>query len=293
MKKMYIFLMAATLLTSCGTKQAAVSGNGKTGTTTTSAQQDLSKQKLQFVQKVSDNALYQQNVVSKLNFTLQTGSKNISVPGSIHMRKDDVIRIQLMIPIIGTEVGRLEFTKDDVLIIDRLHKQYIKGDYNKIDFLRNRGINFYSLQALFWNQLFIPGTKKVGEAQLSKYDVELQAQGETMPLILRQDKMTFTWSADKTSALINEADITYVDSKTGTSSLNWTYGDFRAFGSKKYPHYQQLRFKTTATKQQKDITVTFNLNGVSADKDWEPRTTVSDKYKAVSVDDVLKQLMNL
>jgi hypothetical protein len=127
---------------------------------------------------------------------MNTGKKKISVPASLHMRKDDVIRIQLFVPIIGTEVGRLEFTKDYVLIIDRLHKQYIKADYSKIDFLQNRGVGFYVLQALFWNQLFIPGTKKVGEEQLSQYDVDLKFAGTTLPVLLRQRKMLFSWAAD-------------------------------------------------------------------------------------------------
>ncbi len=75
------------------------------------------------------------------------------------MRKDEVIRIQLFIPILGTEVGSLEFTPDYVLIIDRLHKEYIKADYTQVDFLKKQGINFYSLQALFWNQLLLPGQR--------------------------------------------------------------------------------------------------------------------------------------
>ena len=48
---------------------------------------------LRFVQRVSDNAVYSKNIVSKIDFSINTGSKNISVGGSIHMRKDEVIRI--------------------------------------------------------------------------------------------------------------------------------------------------------------------------------------------------------
>ena len=97
---------------------------------------------------VFGNACYQSNVVSKLTFNLQTSGKNISVPGSLHMRWNDVIRLQLFLPILGTEVGRLEFTQDYVLIVDRIHKQYIKANYNEVDFLKDKGINFHSLQAL-------------------------------------------------------------------------------------------------------------------------------------------------
>ena len=51
------------------------------------------------------------NLVSELTFTVNTGKKDITVPGLLHMRKDEVIRIQLLIPLIRSEVGRIEFTK--------------------------------------------------------------------------------------------------------------------------------------------------------------------------------------
>ena len=76
------------------------------------------------------------NLVSDLSFTVNTGKKEISVPGILHMRKDEVIRLQLLIPIIRSEVGRIEFTKDYVLFIDRIHKQYVKAKYNDVAFLK-------------------------------------------------------------------------------------------------------------------------------------------------------------
>lgn len=35
------------------------------------------------------------------------------------MRKDKMIRLRLFVPIIGTEVGRIDFTPDYVLVVDR------------------------------------------------------------------------------------------------------------------------------------------------------------------------------
>ena len=101
------------------------------------------------MQRVADNALYQKNLVSNLTFTLNDGRKDITVPGILRMRKDEVIRLQLLIPILRSEVGRIEFAKDYVLFIDRIHKQYVKASYDEVGFLRDNGVNFYSLQSLF------------------------------------------------------------------------------------------------------------------------------------------------
>ena len=170
-----IALCLPLLLGACGTKKV-VEGNGSTSTSqsqnanSSRGHQSEALKKLTFVQKVSDNQVYSKNIVGNMSFSLQMGSKDISVPGALRMRKDQVIRIQLFIPILGTEVGRLEFTPDYVLIIDRLHKEYIKADYNQVDFLKKQGVNFYSLQALFWNQLLLPGNQRVSESDLKKFD---------------------------------------------------------------------------------------------------------------------------
>ena len=285
MKKIITLSLTCLLLASCGTgKHVTNPGTTQTSTTTKNQGADaVAKQKLTFVQKVYDNAAYQQNLVSKISFTLVSGSKDITVPGSLHMRKDDVIRLQLFVPLIGSEVGRLEFTKE----------QYVKADYNQVDFLNRNGINFASLQALFWNQLFIPGAQKVGETQLKEYDVNLAATGNDYPISLTQKNMSFVWNADKTSGQINSADITYNSKEHGNSSLNWKYSDFRSFGSKKFPYLETFDISTNATGKNKKVQVSIELNKITTDSDWETRTTVSSKYQQVDVESLLKQLMNL
>lgn len=290
-------LLTALLLTACKTNKNVVQDKNtttsqikNTSTTKEESKKDAMKAQITYLQKVYDNMLYQKNIVSKISFTIQSGSKDITVPGSIHMRKDDVIRLQLFLPLIGTEVGRLEFTKDYVMIVDRIHKQYIKENYNKVDFLCDKGLNFYSLQALFWNQLFLPGYENVDNSQLDLLSVDFKSQNNTIST--KKDAMSFQWSADKNKGLINKAYITYSSAAHGSSNLEWIYDDFRSFGSKQYPHSQALNFQTTATKEKKEVKVTIEMNGVSDEKDWENRTTVSNKYKSVSAEDALKQLMN-
>ncbi len=199
-KNIGIIVAATLVFASCGTNKAIVKQSTTVKQTTAPTQSSVQKQKLQFVQKVSDQSLYQKNLVSDLSFTLNTGSRNISVPGILHMRRDEVIRIQLLIPLIRSEVGRIEFTKDYVLFIDRMHKQYVKASYNDVAFLKDNGINFYSLQALFWNQLFIPGQQRVGESQLSMFSVDLAAvQANNVPVTLLDGKMAYKWLAESVS----------------------------------------------------------------------------------------------
>lgn len=301
MKKLNILKVAVIclpLLTSCASKKTMLIGNGTTGETVAAEKQvesthSESVKALSFVQKVADNQVYTQNITGSISFNLQAGSKDITVPGSLKMRKDQVIRIQLNIPLLGTEVGRLEFTPDYVLIIDRIHKEYIKADYNQVDFLKKQGITFYSLQALFWNQLLLPGVQKVSESDLKKFDVDLSGTTPTVPVSYKDGNMLYEWMAERVSGRITEARVSYNSSQYGKSSLNLQYSEFKNVGVKQFPATQNLTLTTTATKKVQEVKINIEMNEVKTDSKWDAYTEVSSKYKQVNPEDVLKKIMSL
>ena len=279
------------LFCACASKKA-VSDGGKTTITNTKSDQSESVKKLTFVQKVSDNAVYTRNITSKIDFSISAGGKDISVDGTLRMRKDEVIRIQLA-PFGLVEVGRVEFTPDYVLLIDRIHKEYIKADYNNVSFLKDNGLNFYSLQALFWNQLFIPGKQNISESSLKFFDADLCNMGNTIPVTLKQNGMSFAWNANKLNGQIESANIEYKSKANGASSMTWNYSDFKQVGAKQFPALQKITVKTTALKKNNSGSMTIKLKNIGTDANWETTTTVSDKYKEVSVEDVMKKIMSL
>ena len=115
-----VFSAAVMAVVSCGTKKAAVDGRTQAsglvvgrGGAVADAQAVL--------RKVYANQADARCISSKIKFTLRNGRKDLSVSGSLRMKKDEVVRIQLTA--FGLmEVGRLEFTKDYVLLMDRMNK---------------------------------------------------------------------------------------------------------------------------------------------------------------------------
>lgn len=289
--KRFLWLMLmALVVVSCGTKKTVV--DSSTDVKTVTGTEDAEQLKLNYMRRVYDNAVYTQNIVSNIDFSIDTGSKDISVGGSLHMRKDDVIRIQLTA--FGLmEVGRLEFTKDYVMIVDRIHKEYIKADYNKVSFLQRNVLNFYSLQALFWNMLFMPGTKKVTDDMLKQFALNLQSSSAMVPVNLKQGNMSYVWQTESKTGQIKQTEITYADKSSGTTKIICKYDDFKPVGTKMFPHMLTLNGKTQATQKPRDVKVGIKLKGVKMDKDWETRTTLSGKYKAVSVEEVLEKITSL
>ena len=287
-----ICLICAPLaLASCGAKKTLVKDNA-TVPTTQATHKHAEEMRLAFVQKVSDQKVYAKNIVSGLSFTANMDGKSITLPGALRMRRDQVIRLQIFIPYIGTEAARIEFTPDYVLVVDRLHKQYVKGDYNQLDFLRNNGLSFYSLQALFWNQLLLPGNQRVSESDLKKFDADLDVAGDVVPVSFKQGNMTYAWGADRNTGRILQSDVKY---KTANSNsvLHIDYSNFKNVGVKQFPASLKLKFMTDFAKSDKEMQISIDMNAVKTDSNWEAETKVSDKYKKVSPEDVLSKIMNM
>ena len=289
----YALLAVVLTLTACGAKKNIVTTPATTGQAQSAKATTPAGSGLAFVQQVADQSLYQKNITGNMTFSIQAGSVNHKLGGALHMRRDEVIRLQVVAPILPVEIGRIEFTPDYVLVVDRWHKEYIKADYNQLAFLKENGLDFYSLQSLFWNELLMPGRQKVGEGDLGKYYVDTSVQGSTLPVSLSQGKLSFCWNAGRTDHKIHSAIVTYGGSGHGSSRLTWNYADFQSDGVQSFPATQSLTLTTSATGKTQQGTISFTLDRVGTDSRWEARTTVSDKYKRIEARDVFDKLLNL
>lgn len=279
------------LVVSCGSSKALQGGTKPTKTekVTLDNAETMSRD---FLRKVYDNEVYANSITSKIKFTVNTGSKDISVSGSLNMKKDQVIRIQLT-PFGLMEVGRLEFTKDYVLIMDRMNKEYIKASYADVDFLQKNGLDFYTLQALFWNKLFVPGTQKITDSSLKNFSVAFNNALSDVVVSYKRGDMSYAWSADKTTALIKSVGVTYDGKTSGKTTVTCDYGKFKPLGTKLFPTDITLRLKTGAVKNADKMSVNISINNLDTSDDWDTFTTVSGKYKQVDVQDVVKRLMKM
>lgn len=283
-KSFFVMAAAAVLVAasavSCRTQATAQKDNGQS----VAAKGD--GQEAEVLHKVAANARTARFITSKIKFKLKLGDKEVSLGGSLRMKKDDVIRLQLTA--FGlVEAGRVEFTKDYVLVMDRINKQYIKADYRDVDFLRQSGLNFYSLQALFWNELFLPNRQHVDEESLSAYSVSLGSAAAT--IALSSGNMRYEWSAGTADGCITAFSGSYSGGGTGKTGMDWGYSSFRKMGTTQFPTSNTI----TITGTKKPVSVDLQLTNPNNDGDWETRTEVSSKYRQVSLDDIMRRLSAL
>lgn len=294
MKAMFriaIVALCATSMTACKTAGTAVKTDANTSATShinSSNNTSANSPKTEAVTRITANTQSGQYVTSKIKCKIQMDDKDVSLGGKLLMKRDDVIRLQLTA--FGLfEAARIEFTNDYVLVMDRVNKRYIKVDYSQVDFLKQSGLNFHSLQSLFWNELFLPGkTTRVTAADVNKYTVT-NGNGTTVTLAVNNGELTYKWIADRQNGQISRFDGTYANRQGVNVGMDWLYSTFESFNAKPFPTDNTIN----VTTPKRTINVELHLNGIDNDCNWETRTSITSKYEQMSLDDILKKLSSL
>ncbi len=287
---LYLIVFSMSLfLVSCGTSKSTT--GEKTSVIDTDDNSMVAEHSIEYLRKVYDNEVYAQNISSKIKFTITAGAKDVSVSGSLKMKKDEVIRIQLT-PLGIMEAGRIEFTKDYVLIMDRINKEYIKADYSQVEFLQQNGLDFYALQALFWNSLYVPGTQKITDSSLKNFTVTSNSALKNNLVSLKKGKMDYVWETDKTSGQIKAVNVTYTNNNSSTE-VGCTYDSFKSLGTKNFPTDITLNLHSDAIKDTNTLSMKIAISNMDTSDDWETYTDLSGKYKQVSVQDVMNKILSM
>lgn len=264
---------AAGLLTGCK------SSRGVTGKSPSAG----SLNRTERVERVLAQAPQTECINAKMRFSLQLGDKDFSIGGNFRMKKDDVIQLSLVgFGII--EGGRIEFTRDSVLLVDRLHHQYISVAYNDVAFLRESQVDFYTLQALFWNELILPGLQHVTPAEARHFDVSREGDS----VVLTGDgnrRLAYRFFTSLVTGLLERTEI----SSRSDYRLDWTYGDFVDLGGAKYP--AQMRIELFGLRTS--AVMTLSLNRIGTDSGWATRTQVSKRYERIDPAKLIDRLMKM
>ncbi len=241
------------------------------------------------ISSVKDNAQTGKFFTSKVKFSVEVGPQKLTLTGNLRMRRHDVIRLQLMA--FGfVEAGRIELTKEYVLIMDRINKQYLKVPWISVDFLRNSGIDFNTIQSLFWNELFVPENVNFDRPkERGPGPYNMLESGHDMILSLEASKLDYSWLVDRQTAFIEMANIMYKDRVNGNSQLNWDYEEFKPLNKNQFPHKHVITLNTGG----KEVKLSMTLNHIGSDTEWEPRTMISNKYNEVTIDEIIRRFMSL
>ena len=199
------------------------------------------------------------------------------------MKRDDVV--QLSLTFLGFEVARMEFSPNDVLLIDRYNKRYVRAKYSDMKFLQQAGLDFNALQALFWGELFRPGHESVGNGS----DFQLASSGSHTLLSLNNTpQLKYVFSTLTEQAVIDGMTAQNKNT-TRNGKLEWKYADFTTLNNRPFP----TTMKCAVTGLGKNFGFSLTLSRIDHATGWEGHTSVSSKYTPMKADDLLGKLINM
>lgn len=281
MKNHYIqiaVLLCCVLLVSCGTKKQVVSSGG--GVTAGLAPLE------NIVETVNANRQAETFATAKMNFSFASGDKSASIGGTLRMKRNDVIQLSLVTFGI-LEVARIEMTPEYFMGIDKVNKQYIRATYQDVSFFKKAGIDFYTLQALFWDELFLFGGSN---SMPTDKQFKKSMEGERAKLTNDESQhAVLTFLVNMLTGLVQQ--VTVSPHTQGSSPyLTWEYAEFGSLGQKHFPTKHFL----TIPNEGKPIKASLSLSNLKNDSDWQARTdTPKRNYKEVTIEQLMSLLMKL
>ena len=238
----------------------------------------------EWVDKMAVAGLKEGTVTSRLDFKLYVDGKALSVGGSCNLKRGEVIQLSL-VALGFMEVGRLEFTPQYMMMINRAERQYVKVRYDEVPYLQKAGIDFYALQALFWNDLFVPGREN-GSWTADDFDMS-RSQESTILTSRNGGLLQCQFVVDALTGLVRNTSVV-VGGQVSVPRLNWTYRHFANVEQRSFPDEMQLSLTGTG----KNLTAVFSLsnlkwNAKEVDLSKEP----GGRYRKVSPEEIIKKLV--
>ena len=218
---------------------------------------------------------------SRLNMSFSTGRKVLNSRGTLRIVRNEAIQLSLQ-PIFGIEMFRLYIQPDCFIILDRMNKRYVHESIDDIKEEYPIGFNFYTLQSLFTNALFIPEQTTISTNDYKKFKYSKSSNNY---LLSARDKKS---SIDYNFYINGNDQITlaqmYMSAKN--YALDWSYNEFVLIERLFFP----LEMKILLASEKRKIDTSMYLSSISLDEPLTLDSSIPSSYTKVELEEVIKLL---
>lgn len=261
------------LLASCKSKQV---------TQTTAALLEQTTRNQLVSEAITRETKYKTISTKKGSIEFKIGDSSQKAPAVFKIVKDETLQVSVRIPIIGAEAMRMTLTPDSVVIIDRLKKRYAAEGMNAVS--QYVDFNFYNLQALLTNQLFVPGTKNISTNDYPHFSLSSTSD---VHLLQTKDKnnMLYSFAIDASHHLAS----TLIYAEVNDFTIQWSYTDFIQRASYTYP--SSIAAKINVGKKHFDVEIAYEE--LEIDTPMTIDKSIPSKYTKISLTDLIDSYIKI
>jgi len=219
----------------------------------------------------------------QFEITLSSG-RETSSRAQLKILHNDRLQISVQ-PLLGIEAFRVELTPDSIKVVDRLNRRFLIESFDKIKGNMEIDFNFYNLQALFTNQLFLPGEINLPENQFNRFQWEQTSTG----YLLRTGDRTglqYAFTADQNDKL----SATEIRDECSNYRFLCNYDNFRPVDRQLFPMNIYFRLHTENNAQS---SLSLGFSRVEVDTPLEMNFPVPTNYRQVSLQEILHAIEQL
>ena len=216
---------------------------------------------------------------SRLNLTVSTGTKTISSKGNLRIVNNKAIQLSVQ-PLFGIEMFRLYVEPDYLLVLDRMNKRYVKETFDDIKGESPIGFNFYSLQSLFTNSLFIPEQSIVSTNDYRRFKFSETPENYHLTSRDKKSQVDYSFSINGNDQIT----LTQLFLPKNNYSLQWNYNQFALLKDLFFPH----EMKITASTQKRKLDTSIKLSDININTEMNLDTSIPESYTKVELSEVLK-----
>jgi hypothetical protein len=237
----------------------------------------------EFFFSMQKQAFQYQTLSARTRMELNVPGKELSSRVDIKIVKDSAFQLSVL-PILGVEVFRIEFSTDSIKVVDRMNKRYMIESYAGLKGRTPIDFNFYNLQALFTNQIFVPGERDIASRQYNRFTFKHEGT-VTEAQIKDAMKLLYAFKADGDEKLLS----TNVTDPSERYALQWSYADFRQTEEQIFPMRMEALVLDKGTQAGE---VKFYFSRVQRNVPVNLDFSIPEKYKRITFADIIKGLSN-
>ncbi len=98
--------------------------------------------------KGSADIMHTEYLSSKLELTIPHKDAVFTVGGTMKLKRKEMIQFSLLMPILRTEVARVQVTPDELLIVDRMNRRFVRAGDSELRYAVVSGFTYDKLEKL-------------------------------------------------------------------------------------------------------------------------------------------------
>jgi hypothetical protein len=217
---------------------------------------------------IQSHALPYNTFSGNLRFGVKQGNReSISTNAQLKIVKDEMIQLSLRVPVLGIEAAKINISPHQTLVIDRINKAYFTETMGTGVF------DFYSLQSLFTNHLFIAGKQEITPDDYASFNYR---EDEFSATLNRIDNcgIAYNFTSDNSHRILNTEIYTY----NKEVDMNWNYADF---GQTSINHTFPMKMNMLLATPNDSISMHLNFSNIDIDAPLKLNADIPEKYKQI------------